>query len=231
MLELLDTEKIIFDGVLYSFLGKKGLSGNVESIKFLFSNSWKENPPLIETINQMQEHLTSLEIECDGNGLYCDEFLYYWAMLCIGETSSLIVKDLGTAKTCLKKIVNRVSKANARLAYIKLLQSDEPSKSDKNVEQIDILRQWAGKGDLFSRIVLAKLVYYQFLNENPINGNLSENFEIPIKAIQLLKTPYQKGHPVAVKFYNQMMSQYESPDFVNIRTDETKINSNVLCDF
>ena len=55
--------------------------------------------------------------------------------------------------------------------------------------------------------------------------------EIPIKAIQLLKTPYQKGHPVAVKFYNQMMSQYESPDFVNIRTDETKINSNVLCDF
>ena len=55
--------------------------------------------------------------------------------------------------------------------------------------------------------------------------------EIPIKAIQLLKTPYQKGHPVAVKFYKQMMSQYESPDFVNIRTDETKINSNVLCDF
>ena len=53
-------------------------------------------------------------------------------MICIGEQSPLIFKDLGIAETCLKKIQHTVPIAEARLAYIELLQSNEPARSSAN---------------------------------------------------------------------------------------------------
>ena len=89
--------------ILLSYLGFLFLNGNLDSIKYLYRNIWTESPPLIKTISELQGCLTSMEIESAQSKLYSAEFLYYWAMICIGEQSPLIFKDLGTAETCLKK--------------------------------------------------------------------------------------------------------------------------------
>lgn len=65
------TEKI---SVAYSYLGKLLLEGNVEVVKFLYGNLWEESPPLIRTVSELQECLTSKKIY-DSKGLYSPEFL------------------------------------------------------------------------------------------------------------------------------------------------------------
>lgn len=196
-------DKIEIINKIYSYLGKQVLLGDVETIKYFYGNAWKESPPLIRTIGLLQECLTTVEIERDAEGVFCDEFLYYWAMICIGEQSNLIFRDLGTAEYCLKKIQGRVQKADVRLAFIGLLKSDEPYKSESNVRRLDLLRVWAGKQDLFSRVVLAKIVFYQFFMECQKD---SESCNLPIKVWQLLEQPCQKGYPPAVRFFKEIVS-------------------------
>ena len=215
-------------GNLCSYVGRQVLLGNVEAVKGIYGNAWKKSAPLLKTITQLQENLTAAEIEKDVKEKYCAEFLYYWGMLCIGELSGLIVKDLGTAEICFKKIDEMVPKAEARLACIKLLQSNDPAKSDCNVERIDTLRRWAGKGDLFSRIILSRIVFFQFLNEA---GN--DNQELPIRIWRLLEPPCQKGHPVAIRFWNEVLDYSNVGESVamKMRIDEANINEGVLFDF
>ena len=93
---------------MFSYLGYLSLSGNIDPIKYLYRNIWTERPPLIRTVSELQGRLTSTEIESAQGKLYSAEFLYYWAMICIGEQSPLIFKDLGTAETCLKMIQHTV---------------------------------------------------------------------------------------------------------------------------
>lgn len=138
------------NSVVYSYLGKHSFDGNPEAVKFLYGNTWKESPPLIRTICELQECLTSKKIN-DSNGLYSTEFLYYWGMTCLGEQSPLITKELGVAKTCLHAVKDIVPHAEARLAYIKLLQSTDSARSEDNVHALAILRKWSSRQDLFSR--------------------------------------------------------------------------------
>jgi hypothetical protein len=181
--------------VLYSYLGHRCLSGDVEALKFLYSNAWEEKPALIRTICELQLRLTSIDIKKDTSGIYNDEFLYYWGMVCLGEVSSLILQNLGTAAFCFKRIETVIPKAKARLAFIRLLKTKERPKSENNVRRIEILRRWAVKGDLFSRIVLSKIVFSNFLEEKQ-----ESDPNPPILAVRLLDTPCQKGHPVALRF-------------------------------
>lgn len=212
-------------GLLCSFLGKRVLDGDVDAIKALYRTTWKEHPALIKTITQLQECITSVEIDKDSEEKYCTEFLYYWGMLCIGDLSTLISRDLGTANHCFDKIVHRVPKAKARLAFIQLLKSDEPAKSDRNVESIDILRQWAGRGDLFSRIVLAKISFYQFLNERQM-----DDANLPMRVLRLLEPPCQKGHPVAIRFWNEIIDYSGATMDTASRMSETYIQEHILFD-
>ena len=201
--------------VMYSYLGQRCLSGDVNAVKFLYGRSWEESPPLIRTISQLQNCLTAVEIVDDTTGRYDNEFLYYWGMLCIGEVSRLVFDDLGTAIICFEKVSKAVPKAEARLAYIELLITQEPYKSEKNVRRLDILRKWAGKRDFFSMIVISKIVYYQFLCETQ-----TDNFELPLKTLSLLELPCQKGHPVAIKFLNKIlanMATFDLPDAYDMR--------------
>lgn len=166
--------------ILCSWLGKRVLSGDVDALKGLYCAAWKEHPALIKTITQLQDCITSVEILDNAERIYCTDFLYFWGMLCIGELSTLINMDLGAASICFGKIINEVPKAKARLAFIQLLKSDETAQSDRNVENIDVLRQWAGKGDLFSRIILAKISFYEFLNERQ-----ADDATLPIRVLRL----------------------------------------------
>jgi len=212
----------------YSYLGNRFLLGDVEIAKFLYGNAWKESPPLIRTISQLQFRLTAVEIEDDTKGIYDKEFLYYWGMLCIGEVSRLFSDDLVAATLCFKKISKTVPKAEARLAYIELLITEEPYKSEKNVRRLEILRKWAGKRDFFSMIVISKIIYYQFLSEKQ-----TDNPELPLKALRLLELPCQKGHPVAIKFLNEIQANRVILDQIdaNDRRGNFSPNSNVLYDF
>ena len=212
--------------IMLSYLGYLFLNGNIDSIKYLYRTIWKELPPLIKTISELQDCLTPVEIERDKGKLYSAEFLYYWAMICIGEQSPLIFKDLGTAKTCLRKIQHTVPIAEARLAYIELLRSTEPARSSANVARLDILRQWANNHDLFSRIVLAKIVFYNFLQEAETAE--TDVHAMPIKVRQLIERPCQEGHPVAIRFWNDVCSFIGIPGAM---LDASHVNPDVLYDF
>lgn len=219
---------------VFSYLGWQFLQGNVDVVKFLYGNIWGESPPLIRTIDELQECLTAVEVERDRDGLYNTEFLYYWAMTCIGEQSPLIFKNLGIAETCLKKIQRSIPLTEARLAYIELLKSTDPARAAHNVARLDVLRRWANKQDLFSRIVLAKIAFYSFLMEKQENSADNQNLvipELPIKVVQLLEQPLQMGHPVAIRFWNDMLACIDAPEVLNQRIDQSRICSSVLYDF
>lgn len=192
-------------------------------------------------IGLLQDCITSVEIEADCGAIYNHEFLYYWGMTCLGEQSTLVYKNIDIARNCFKKIKGIVPNAEARLAYIGLLGSDEPTKSEDNVKRIDTLRRWARKQDLFSRIVLARIVFDQFLKELEENdsevshGNISVQeemgVELPLRAIQLLKLPCNLGHPVAVKFWNEAVEYIGSPSALKWKLDDACINAATLCDY
>ena len=212
----------------YSYLGNNFLSGDVETAKFLYGNAWKESPPLIKTISQLQYCLTAVEIEEDTTGIYGDEFLYYWGMICIGEVSNLISKDLGAAEICFKRIIKTIPKAEARLAFIGMLVSEELNKSERNVARIEILRKWANKKDFFSWIVLSRIIFYQFLKEEQEDG-----LKLPIRALRLLTLPCQKGHPVAIKFFNEIvgyMAGIGVPNACEKRIDKSFVIADTLYD-
>lgn len=207
----------------YSYLGRLFLNGSVEAAKFFYGNIWAESPPLIRTISELQGCLTSTQIVNNTNGLYSAEFLYYWGMTCLGEQSSLIIKELGIAEACFRAIKDTVPQAEARLAYIKLLQSTEPAKSQENVCRLDVLRQWANRQDLFSRIGLAKISFYSFLCEEQM-----EISGLPIQTMRLLEVPCQKGHPVAVRFWNDICTCAGSPERA---IDSSRVDASTLYDF
>lgn len=212
--------------IMLSYLGYLFLNGNIDSIKYLYQNIWMESPPLVRTISELQDCLTSAEIENDRGKLYSAEFLYYWAMTCIGEQSPLIFKDLGTAKACLESIQRIVPMAQARLAYIELLQSTESARSSENVARMDVLRRWANKHDLFSRIVLAKIIFYSFLQEaKEVEADVHT---MPLRVKQLLEFPCQQGHPVAIRFWNDVCSFIGAPGAM---LDASHVNPDVLFDF
>jgi len=229
MLEKTD-EKTYQQSFIHSYLGHKCISeGNVDSIKYLHGNICLEHPPLIETISLLQLNLTAMEIMEDTRHTYGDEFLYYYGMACLGELSPLIVRDLNTAEGCFEKIRMNVPKINARLAYINLLKSTDPHKSDKNINRISVLRKWAGKKDIFSMIVLAKIVCEHFLLEEQ-----SDDMSMPLLALKLLEVPCQIGHPVAIKFYNAVMDDLDAKGVANARSrklDTSRINVAALYDY
>ena len=209
--------------IMLSYLGFLFLNGNIDSIKYLYRNIWTENPPLIKTISELQGCLTSMEIESAQGRLYSAEFLYYWAMICIGEQSPLIFKDLRTAETCLKIIQRTVPIAKARLAYIELLRSTEPARSSANVARLEVLRIWANNHDLFSRIVLAKIAFYSYLEEAETDVHT-----MPLKVKQLLELPCQQGHPVAIRFWNDVCFFIGAPGAM---LNASHVNADVLYDF
>ena len=212
--------------VAYSYLGHKFLSGDVEVAKYLYGHAWEESPPLIKTIRLLQYCLTASEIEKDTASIFCNEFLYYWGMICIGEESRLIFRDLGTAEICFRKIIKATPKASARLAFIELLRTTEPSKNETNVERLDILRQWAGQQDLFSMIALAKIIFHSFLTEGR-----PDNAEFSMRAWALLETPCQKGHPGAIRFRNEMLTQAGPDAALGMKLDASHINPQSLYDY
>lgn len=213
----------------YSYLGSRCILGNVEAVTYLYGNAWKESPALIRTIEQLQYCLTSAEIDEDTDGIYNSEFLYYWGMICMGEVSPLIVKDLGTARTCFNKIKKIVPKVRARLAYIALRLSEEPAKSDSNVERLGELRQWASRHDMFSLIALSKISFFQYLQE--YQECETDIPELPIQALRLIGPPYQKGHPVAVKFHNDIYTHIGINEAMLTGISESRINADVLYDY
>lgn len=225
-------ENIKRESQIYSYWGHRIFSGDVVILKNLYGRTWKERPVLIKMFCQLLNLLTTAEFENDIKEVYSPEFLYYWAMVAIGELSSLIHKDLGTAIFCLKKIRHTVPKAEARLAYVELLKSDEPAKSEMNVERLDVLRRWAGRGDIFSSIVLAKITFYQFLLEYQAdNPEMTDLFELPVRTLRLLDSPCQKGHPVAIRFYNAVIEWVGTPDALGMHIDESCIITESLFDF
>lgn len=213
----------------YSYLGFKALNGNVEALKFLYANIQEESPPLIRTVWQLQECLTAVEIENDTARIYNDEFLYYRGMICLGELSRLIQKDLGTAESCFEKIQNKVPHAVARLAYIKLLRSSEPATSENNIRWLDILRKWAACRDLFSSIIMSKILFYQFLCESEKQAD--DYMGIPNRVLNLLQLPLQKGHPAAVRLYGEMQDMVSNSIIIERQADEPYIDIKVLYDF
>ena len=216
--------------MIYSYLGHRCISGDVESVKFLYGNICYESPPLIQTISLLQECLT-IKMLNDPRNNYSNEFLYYFGMICTGWTSRLIVKDLDIATACFEKIKAAIPKAEARLAFIELLLSDEePYKSDNNARRLGVLRDWAGKRDMFSKIVLAKIVYHSFLIEQ--QEQQEDLVLMPIRALRLLEIPCQLGHPEAIRFYNTILDNTTGIDTFNIgrQINFSRINIDVLYD-
>lgn len=229
---MINMEEISRISILCSFWGQGIIHGDITSVRRLYEFAWREHPAIIDTIGQLQDCLTSVEIEDSDVGVYSNEFLYYWGMICLGEQSSLIGKELGTAETCFQKIKGSVPKAEARMAYIRLLLSDRPLKCEHHANWLEVLRQSASRQrDLFSMIVLAKICFQGFLSEcqedapdQPITG-------LPLKVMNLLKWPCQQGHPVAIRFWNEMLASIGTPEAVDIRLPETRIRPEVLLDF
>jgi hypothetical protein len=223
-------EKFSIDQIslVYSYFGNQCIyEGNVEVVKFLYGHSCYDEPPLMETISLLQDRLTAVEIYGETENVYSNEFLYYWGMICLGETSQLIVRRLETARACFEKIGNAVLKTEARLAFIGLLVSDEPHKGENNTRRLEILRKWAGKGDVFSKIALAKIIFDTYLREEQPDGQ-----KLPAFAVKLLVTPCKTGHPVAIKFFRAMrnsLTDVHMPDSFDWHAHA--FHENVLFDY
>lgn len=225
-------ERIEHDNIVYSHLGQRVLVGDIAAVKYLYAQTWKECPALIRTISLLQLVLTAKEIEINAGKTYCPEFLYYWGMLCLGEQSSLIVKDLGAAECCFREIVHRMPKVRARLAYIGMLRSVEPYKDESNVMRIDTLCKCASMGDIFSCIILARITFYQFLIEyQKDDPEMTGTLGLPARTLRLLDSPCQKGHPVAIRFYNAIMDCVGTPEARGMRMNENCILAESLYDF
>lgn len=200
-------------GIMCSVLGQRILLGDTDALKALFVASLEEYAALIRVVTDVQSLLTGVEIHGDNAGCYSNEFLFYLAMLYVGDTSELITKDLGTAKICLEKVRNATPLAAVRLNYISLLESDEPDSSDVNLARIEVLRKAAALHDWHSQVVLSKIAFYQFLRE--YEGEEFTTEELPTLAIRLLQPPCQGGYPLAWKFLQQMRSIIPIPDILD----------------
>lgn len=186
-------------------LGYRIIHGDTDALKELYANTHTEHPAIIKTANLLQGCLTSVEITDDASNIYDTEFLYYRGMLCLGEQSPLIKKDLRTARICFQRISGSVPLVEARLAYIELLLSDAPLKSERHARWLDTLRQYASKQrDLFAMIVLAKICFQSYLNTCQENGVDPSEAGLPLKVVNLLTWPCQICHPVAIRFWNDM---------------------------
>lgn len=225
MNELMDREQL---GLLYSMLGYKILSGDEEALEYLYVRAWRESPALLRLISLLQQNLTANDIAKAEDGRYSTKFYYYWGMLNLGEQSSLIFKDTDIAQNCFKRIRSVVPQVDARLAYIGLLNSDEPASSDENVRRIDRLRQCACRQDFFSQIVLAKIIFYQFIDEQERNDEISE---LPTKMSYYLGLLCRLGHPVAVRFWNELLAYIGTPEAMNRRLENIQIREELLYDF
>lgn len=224
MNELMDRERL---ELLYSMLGHKILSGDENALEYLYARAWRESPALLRIISLLQQNLTASDIVKAENGRYSTEFYYYWGMLNLGEQSSLISKDTDITQNCFNKIRSVVPQVGARLAYIGLLNSDEPANSDENVRRIDRLRQCAGRQDFFSQIIIAKIIFYHFLDEQE-NDVISE---LPLKVWQYLERPCHLGHPVAIRFWNELLTYIGTPEAMNWRLGDIQIREDLLYDF
>lgn len=213
------------------YIGNRFLHGDDNVVQNIYGHAWQESPPLLKTISLLQGNLTSVEIGEDIANTYSPRFLYYWGMICLGEESPLIIKELETAKACFRKIRHLVPMVNARLAYIGLLQSAEPAKSDDNVMRLDTLRKWANKRDLFSMIALSKIVFYSFLREQVEDDPERPISKLPVKATSLLDLPYKKGHPVAIRFRNEIMDFVRGSETLSTRSWENDVVRETLYDF
>lgn len=225
MYKLMGQEQI---ELLYSMLGYKILSGDKDALECLYGNVWRESPAALRTISLLQQNLTANDIVKAEDGRYSTEFYYYWGMLNIGEQSALVFKDTDIAENCFKKIRSAVPQVDARLAYIELLKSDEPTKSDENVMRIDRLRQCACRQDFFSQIILAKINFYHFIEEQEKNEEISE---LPLKMWHYLERPCCLGHPVAVRFWNELLAYIGTPVATNQRLGNVQIREDLLYDF
>lgn len=224
MNELMDREQL---ELLYSMLGHKILSGDEDALEYLYVSAWRESPALLRIISLLQQNLTASDIAKAEDGRYSTKFYYYWGMLNLGEQSSLIFKDTDIAQNCFDKIRSVVPQVDARLAYIGLLNSDEPANSDENVRRIDRLRQYAGRQDFFSQIIIAKIIFYHFIDEQK-NDVISE---LPLKVWQYLERPCYLGHPVAIRFWNELLAYIGTPVAMNWRLGDIQIREDLLYDF
>lgn len=225
MNELMDREQL---ELLYSMLGHKILSGDEVTLKYLYGNAWREPPILLKTISLLQQNLTTNDIAKAEDGRYSTEFYYYWGMLNLGEQSSLIFKDTDIAKSCFNKIRSAMPQVDARLAYSGLLNSNEPADSVENVERFDRLRQCAGRQDFFSQIILAKIIFYHFIEEQEKNVEISE---LPIWTWHYLERPCCLGHPVAVRFWNEIMDYIGTFEALKQKIDVSYMNEHLLYDY
>lgn len=219
-------DNIIRESKILSYVGRLVIDGNTEVLRHLYGAIWKENPYLIRLINQLQDNISAVEIENDSDGKYSEDFLYYWGMTNLGEQSSLIVKNLSIAETCFQKIKQTYPLAEARLAYIELLLSTEPCKDSQNVFRLDVLRKWANKQDYFSMIVLAKICFNRFLEEQEDDESM-ECLKLPLKVTHLLEVPCYFGHPVAMRLWNDIINYTGN---FNATIDESRINPYYLYD-
>lgn len=224
MNELMDRERL---ELLYSMLGHKILSGDEDALEYLYVRAWRESPALLRIISLLQQNLTANDIVKAEDGRYSTKFLYYWGMLNLGEQSSLIFKDTDIAQNCFNKIRSVVPQVDARLAYLGLLNSDEPANSDENIMRIDRLRQCACRQDFFSQIIIAKIIFYHFIDEQEND----EILELPLKVCQYLERPCYLGHPVAIRFWNELLAYIGTPEAMNWRLGNIQIREDLLYDF
>lgn len=72
---------------------------------------------------------------------------------------------------------------------------------------------------------MKRIVFYPFLNESQ-TGVLS----LPVKMLRLLDYLCQKGHPVAIRFYNEVMRYVGTPVAMGMLLDKAYITPDSSCD-
>lgn len=215
--------------LLYSYLTHKCISGDIDAMRFFYGNICFEIPVFIKAVSLLQLQLASVKLRKKN---YSNEFLYYWGMACIGEGSRIIRRNLPTAEICFKTIKKDVPKSESRLAFLELLKSTELYEDVENVQRIEVLREWAGKQDLFSMLSLSKIIFEQFLIERQADTlRKTHVMELPLMAIELLEVPCQKGHPEAIRFYNAVLEQLGTSESLSAKFEQSRRNVRVLFDF
>lgn len=214
--------------ILYSVLGYKIFSGDVDALKYLYGNVWREILAILKIISLLQQNITANDILKAADEKYSTEFYYYWGMLNLGEQSRLVFRDTGIAENCFNRIKSSVPQVDARLAYIGLLNSDEPAHSEENIERIDRLRRCAGRQDVFSQIAIARIAFYHFIDECEKDEEVSE---LPLKVWQYLERPCLLGHPVAIRFWNEMLTYIGTSAAMNQRLEINWANNDILYDY
>ena len=172
--------------------------GDAEAMKYLYKSIYSKNFIAMNCVKSIgintDKNIKSL------NNFDC-EYLYYLGMALISPIYIRHDVRLKVSRKCFDLIKSKVPKAEARIAYINLVELPEPEQNAQvEFGYRNILQDWRERDDLFSFTVLARIKNYDCIES-------AKEFILSPETMTVLARPLTEGYPPAIMFYDELTAE------------------------